>query len=280
MSDVFDLDKGVGIFIYGCGDVGRGVAHNLLCNDYNVRGFIDRAAEEIKICDGLSVYSIADIQKVLQSDDIIAVVLNNGMHHDKVAETLFQHGADKIIYSPMIIRSTYEHRQFLRRTYKFLLLGEFQNIKSVPKFGAMRDSKARIIAVNDENICFWCPVTSIEIREHYLTLFEWLNGKSVDLKQYFNAIYFNLPHLRNSLELRRRWLNGRKELISIYEDALKYDMLFFTDAPSPAVWNEATNQFKLTDGNTRAHYLIYKGYDCVPVITTLRDFESQQNMER
>ena len=247
---------------------------------YNVRGFSDRAAAEIRICDGLPVYSVIELKNIFLPNNIVAIVLNNGMHHDDVAEQFFRQGIDKIVYSPMRIQTTYEHRQFMRRMYKFLLTGEFDMIKSVPVFRASAfDNDDRIIEFRGNDVCFWCSTSIVEVREQYLDLFNWLNGKSVDLKSYFECIGATLPQLRFPSELRDSWLDNRRELFAIYEDALKYDTLFFTDAPSSAFWNDEIKRFTLIDGNTRAHYLIHKGCKHIPIITSIKDFKSRQHFE-
>ena len=249
----------------------------MLNNGYNVKGFIDRNANEIKLCNDLPVYLTINISEVLDKEDIVAIILNNGMHHDTVADSIFQNGINKIIYSPMKINFSYEYRQLLRRKYRMLIRGIYENVIDIPTYNKIKENHIRIINAENKNICFWCPISSIKVVKLYLDLFKYLRNQPVDLRLYLSHIHKNLPNLKNSQELTNQWLESRKELFQIYEDAIKYDILFFTDAPSMVSWSEK-GYFIILDGNTRAHYLIDKGYDFIPVITSKEDFESWKNI--
>ena len=283
MSDkFFDLNKDSGIFLYGCGSVGRDSVERLTKAGWHVKGFIDHNAADIVKFEGLPVHAPSDVKAVFEPDDIVVVTLNNGMEHEKVAALLFHYGIDRTIYLPMHVNFSYEDRRLLRYYYRLFSRGDYDEIKNVPVYRKTIGDDIKIINADDKHICFWCPTDYIFIYnmngqyinfrycEQYLNLYRWIKDETADISLY---VKFIDNYAEKTPERVAYILKDRREMIKVFEDAIRYDTLFFTDAPCQLYWNAEGKCFTIGDGSHRSHFLISKGYKEVPAITSRADFE-------
>lgn len=302
MKKTFDLTKDSKIFIYGCGPIGQAIANALIDEKYSLCGFIEKDGDSTKQWKGIPILGISHLSQIPNLENYTAfVTLNNGMLHDEIAYRLYESGIPHIIYSPMQSCYSYEGRQIMRKAYKRLFHRDFGKIKNIPSYAFLnqRPVLSSFEIIDDLTpgvISFWCPIKDIrcnifenfdflppESHEYmvpellkyqglaldqcipYMNLFKWLRGEKVDLLPYLHITGHYLPEDYN------QWLKSRKELFLIYEDALKHDLIFFTDAPSTLWWNPQ-GYFHLLDGMTRASYLISVGYLSIPVCVSTEDY--------
>lgn len=192
------------------------------------------------------------------------------MEHENIAKMFSQHGMCKLIYLHMNVEGSYQERQQMRKCYKSICNYCFEDIKGIPIYNKdKKEINKSIYKVIDndieEKISFWCPISYINNikSKPYLELYKWLNGESADIEDYLFYV--------NRTEESEQWLKSRKDLYEIYLDALKYDTIFFTDAPSPCKWDDG-GYFCIQEGMTRANFLVHKGYEMVPVVTSREDY--------
>lgn len=299
MDKKYNLTRTQNIYIYGYGRRGRGIATELVAQNYNVKGFIDKNAEKLQIQDGSSaIFSLHEIDLIEDKDNCVVIVsVESGMEHDKIAENLFKLGICKVLYAQMLVVTTYEERKSMRSNFKKVCEYCFDEVKEVPIYNINKSSwnNEKIISISNTGwIVFWCPISMIRVMDEgvlldyvgaengeiykkyagvriiefkpYLELYNWLNNKPADVEEYLKWVK------RNTVELRESWLTSRKELYQIYEDAYRYDFSFFAEAPSICQWSEQ-GYFFMIDGMTRAQYLISKGYDCIPIVTTEKEYQ-------
>lgn len=290
MRKTFDLTHNSKILIYGCGNMGRNIAHELILQSYNVVEFIDRNASQIKSWNHIPVIDfkqMADIENI--NEHIVLVVLHNGMSHESVAFECYQYGIINIVYLAMHVSRSYEDRYAMRRIYKYLCSYQFELIKKVPVYEMFGDNikSPKIIDIYAGEVAFWCPIEKInaasvvapndicKIKDFtpYANFFRWLKGEDVSVDAYLRCTG------RYSEELRINWIEERKELYEIYLDALKYDLTFFTDAPSPCIWNPK-GFFMLTEGATRGSFLISEGYNEIPICVSESDYHAWKEYEK
>lgn len=279
MKKTFDLTHNSKVIIYGCGDIGRNTAQELITQGYNIAAFVDRNAKQIRKWKGIPVIDLvqmADIDKI--DEYIVLVMLHNGMSHEPVALECHRHGAVNIVYLPMHVSRSYEDRFIMRRIYKYLHSYQFELVKNVPVYAMpdnnIEDSKIIDIYASGD-IAFWCPIEKIIVIAEdlcgiknfnpYVDFFRWLKGENINIDSYLRCTG------RYSEKLRVNWLEERKELYGIYLDALKYDLTFFTDAPSPCIWNPE-GFFTFEEGLTRASFLISEGYEEIPICVSEADY--------
>lgn len=70
----------------------------LIKNGIQIKGYIDRRAEEIRECIGIPVYSISELKKTTNAEAVIFVAVKNVYYHMEIASTLYDCGFRKIIY--------------------------------------------------------------------------------------------------------------------------------------------------------------------------------------
>ena len=282
-KETFNFDKNNGIFIYGCSDIGKDKALKLSNKGYPVKGFIDRNAKSINNYENLPVYAPENLSTIYAEEDIIVVALNNGMEHEKVADLLFSYGINRVLYLPMHVFFSYDNRRLLRYFYRLFSRNDFENIKNVPVYKKSYEDNIKVINMDNKYIVFWCPIVyifkcnsdgshiNLKDFEPYLNLYEWIKNENSDVSLYIDFI----DNYRQKTSERIKYLlKDRREMVKIFEDALRYDTLFFTDAPCQLFWNEKNKCFLIGDGSHRSYFLMSKGYDRVPAITSLEDFES------
>lgn len=293
----FFFTKDVPIMLYGENDFAMCTLLRLKQRGYNVRGIIDQKYDHSREEDGVMKCSLADLGDWKQLVEcIIIICLKNGMIHEKVADSLYNMGVRKIIYLPMHSRNAIKERESCRAAWRHIWSFEYEKVGPVPYY-SMEVSPVMVIESGKRWISFWCPsqylrsatigmiqkdvpeslkeakaelkaYADVTIEEHkpYIELFEWLGGKKADINLYLKAMG------RTTEQEREKLLLDRKELYIIYEQALHYDMAFFSDAPAQVSWN-AGGYFNVIDGMHRIQYLYKKGYREMPVIACREEYE-------
>lgn len=270
------------ILIYGCGDLGKKF-FTRLSDNYTIAGFIDEKAEMLRVVN--NAYEIFSLKQAAcigsKNEYIVIVALHDGMQHDIVAAKLYKMGYDKIIYSPMKVIISYSYRQQMKTIYRSALNGTITSMDKVLQqrrflCESEKYSAEKIIDIGESTVSFWCDVNLVTVEldgkmcklerfQPYVDLFRWLKGeKNVSLEAYIDAT--------EKKSNKNEWLRSREKLYELYKDALKYDTIFFTEAPSPALWHKEENKFCLTEGITRGMFLISNNYECIPISVTMEDF--------
>ncbi len=292
----FDLQQHSKIWIYGAGENAQSYCRELMKQGYHVEGFLDRNAKNlITVCDR-KVYLPMDAKRVIPKDAVIIISLRNGLQQEAVAEELAGAGFCHLIYLPMHIKQSLDVRKRYRQNYTHLMEYDFAQIKQVPVYEFGKEAfQYVLIEQNAEKVSFWCPVRDLhsgisvadEIKQRW-DIDDTLVNQYVDIKigelrpyvelfQYFRddktdvTFYLELQG-RKTPEQKKSLLEDRKKLYEVFEQAYKYDMSFFTDSPSLCAWNEK-GYFNMYDGLHRAHYLISKGYEEVPISVKREDYE-------
>lgn len=276
---MYDVEIDDDILIYGCGSLGQAICKNLNKSGYNVKAYIDKKADSIKECLGHPVLSIEQLHNSSSKHGLIIIALNSGIEHDDIAQVLNRLGFEKILYISMAKYSEYYVRSVLRRAYNCLCIGEDIpcSLCNLPYYSEIVNNEydCSIIRKYDDYISFWCPVDDIYIIrdginvslkefQPYRDLFCYLEGAHVELSDYIK-------------ETGRfdddTWLISRQELYNLYCDALKFDTAFFSESPSTCEFDMTSKRVSIKEGVTRAHFLISKGYDRIPIVLSIVDFE-------
>ena len=90
----FSLDKGRSILIYGAGILGKDI-YNKVKDVYHVQCFIDRRTDTGKEMD----ISVRDPEHLSEYKDCAVIVcVHDGNWHYEIAENLYQHGFNQILF--------------------------------------------------------------------------------------------------------------------------------------------------------------------------------------
>lgn len=262
MEKGFFLTKDVPILLYGENDFAKQTFWSLRENGYDVRGIVDQKYASAEITGEITGFALNDLAcSTLVEECIVIICLQNGMLHEKVAATLYSMGMRKIIYLPMGICSSLKYQERCRRIYRLIRNFQYDKVGEVPCY---RTEKNPVIVIEKEEewVSFWCPVkylrsatvelinagvperlqtakpklaeyanVTIEKHKPYIELFKWLSGKKADIDFYLEAMG------RITEPEKKKLLLDRKKLYKVYEQAARYNMGFFLDAPAQAELN-------------------------------------------
>lgn len=296
---VFKLCKTDAILLYGETPFAKETYARLQDMGYNVMGYIDQRYAgcfegEGHIKTGLDGI---DLLRGGKTGLVVIICLQNGMQHEKAAELLSHKGISRIIYLPMGLGSPLRAQELHRRAYRHMLEFRYEKIKEIPVYEADGKSLFIIIAHEEDEVSFWCPVrylrsadvsmveksvpenlmtaktklieyADVGIGEHrpYMELFKYLQGKDSDIDIYLTAMGRIMPDKKEEL------LADRKCLYKVYEQAFHYNMQFFADSPAKCIWNKK-GWFNVKDGMHRIQYLYSKGYREAPITVSTAEYE-------
>ena len=289
MDKIYTVSQTDPILIYGAAQLGQEAKQNLSKAGYNVVGFIDILADDIKYCEGLPVWNK---EYIPDKDAVLFISLQNGMAHKEIAEYYYKFGLNKIVMIPMDLNIPTWKKRVYRESYFKVMNGIIDEI-CVPLYHFDNDIP-EVIKVLKDYVFFWLPIKHIYV---FPSAVMWESPHSISdtvsldsLPRHSVTEYYDLfaflggneeSDISNYLIFQKRFtdeqknllINQRKSMFETFKKALKYDMDFFTDSPARVTWEESKGGFIMWDGNHRSHFLIYMGYDQVPVYCSMEDFE-------
>ena len=271
------------VVIYGAGERGQSIAKNMSEKGYNVIGYIDRRATQSEMCGCLPVWS-CEPENI--RDYVLVISLQDGMKHREVAEYYFRRGITKIMMLPMNLQISICQRRLYRESYFAVVNGCIDELLQIPLYSSGQIKRPLIIDWKEATVAFWCPIKHIYMRRSITSSFhDRLPMSELPyhmIKEYYDLMLFldgdetiNISAYLSwqsaiTSEEQEIFLRNRREWFALCNEALKYDMGFFTDAPSYGVWD--TGGFVLPDGNHRSSFLAYRGYRKVPIYVSEKDF--------
>lgn len=261
---MFNISKECDILLYGYSklDFAINKFDELHEAGYNVLGYIDRNAKELKKEINIPVWSLDELTGQMK-EAVVILMLQNGMLHPKVAQSLHLIGFEKIIYLPENIKS-YEEKMMYDR-YNLFLEQDFEKMLDIPLYEELQTGQQK-------NIPFVCtegiyvtkkiPVEDLYIYEKdefsvkqplltetiYNGLFDYLEGKTAECKEY-------LSFQGATGEKAEMLLKDRRSLKAFFSKL--DDEQFMIIAPH-AQWN-IKGYFNIIDGLHRAIYQVRNG---------------------
>ena len=300
----FSIDDIETIYLYADNIQSKKLAKVLMDQGYPVRGIIDikfslRGSMMINNCQ--IELNNADFFDTLREKEKVLVIicLNNGFIHSAVATELFNKGIKNIIYLPLKMQNIPINIQNrMCQIYSEVMDYGLDSSIKIPYTNEYVSSNYneinfRLIEKNSNYISFLCHKDllytqvfdalienifnpnnvgaykifcdqQIENFEPYILLFKYLSGnQNVDIDKY-------LSFFRNNSAEKEKLLKDRSELFELYEYNLKYNFSFFLNSPANCCYDG--KKIRVKDGYHRLLYLIYKGYDLLPIKIPQKDF--------
>lgn len=281
------------ILIYGTGHFGHKIKHYFSTAGYHVEGFVDIRGDKIKYCDGLPVWNK---EYIPEKETVLVISLQNGMAHKEIAEYYYQLGLRKIIMLPMGLDIPIWKKKIYRESYFKVTNGMMDKI-AIPLY-CFDKAPSEIIEMTEQYVSFWLPIKYIytfpsavmwqsdysikdtvsleSLPRHsvieYYDLFSFLSGnKDIDLTDYL------LFQKRDTKEQKETLIKQRKSMFVMFQNALKYDMGFFTECPVYLTWETSKNGFIIQDGYHRVHFFIFMNYREIPGYCSKEDFQQYLN---
>ena len=306
--DYFDFSKKSKIIIYGAGYIGKQHANALLSEGYNVVGFVDIRAKELRSVrvrvgsseQEIPVVSRDDIQKISNSDEylkdeIIIIAIRNIVEQEHLAKHLAEKGFKKLIYykteTPEKERPFYdafEHIQFSKM--KKTKCSLYEDSLSLYK-------ETQIIKEESDEVIVWLPVEMLFVDDDvihiknlhismfkaYVDLFSLFENGLGNFEAYIDFFLqssdypaYRKEALKNDPLARQDFINNRFLLYEMYSKEFDGNSAFFIDNPCEVCWN-VNGTFYLRDGVHRATFLYIKRMTQVPAKMSRSDYQKWLN---
>lgn len=306
MDQTFLFSKESKIILYGAASIGHIMFLGLSEAGYQVIGFIDKRAEEIKEYLGRPVWLLTDVPGDIKNnpDTVVFVSVKNVFEHQTVAEQLTENGFYRIVYKPyhILIDDATEKDKRMDMAYEQIFQGhpkEGIRIDVSEKTGAeyekdyavCRQGHADTVALIPVDFIYtndyhntemekWGNVNILALFTH-LQFFRFLQGDiRADESFYLNEYCVFTAKLNGQIKITDAWKkNVLRNRAQIYEEmsrALLMDREFFFRSPPQAVWNPK-GYFNLTSGKHRTAFLVSRQFYKIPLKVTNQDYEAFLN---
>lgn len=293
----FSVNKTKKIFIYGAAAGGTILYQRMKANGYQVIGFIDKRAEEIRNLCGLPVYTAEQLcMKYASRQFIVIIAVKNVFEHSRIARALIEHGIQNIIYKPYTVLKGYaDVRQ--QRLYdlheQFICNGscEEQNVfkaynmeqQNAPKeYLIKKEAESQVVFLplpllfenkdihkknQERNVCFLYP---------HIQFFRFLQGEAEASPYYYVEYCETAAKKLGTFSITDAWrenvIRNRAEVFDQMNHAFLFQKDFFAQNAPNVIWN-ANGYFNLTSGKHRAAFFAARRLMYIPVRMTFEDAE-------
>lgn len=294
------INKKQKFILYGGGELGDTVSKRVIASGYEVTCFIDLKKEGY--INNIPVYKMNEnyIECLDKDDYIVIICLNNGTLHKEVADELFKHGFNYIVFLPMQHLIGTQDKVFLTSVFNQIVLeGEISgcSINSYDNYNEfVFDSDVSIIKYGAMDYIVWLP-GEILFTENYnewkgdkskinyvnegkemnincyyhKSLYSYLNGEKSDCKEYVEI--YKIPY--NSEKAVNK-IKEREIVFKTFEKEWKTGLDFFIEGAPKAEWNKS-GYFTLIGGHHRTGYLQFKGHCFFPIRLSKEEFSLWKN---
>jgi len=291
----FSITKTVPILIYGAMKTGEVLSNVFVNSGYNVRGFIDKRADELDGSLNLPVYTLDNAPDIV--DSVIILSTKNVFAHGEIANNLIEAGANNLIF----FNELYPERnslftsiidlQFQREIQEHTYLHDIPKTlkKIVPE---IKDSA--IIKEEDGLIVAKIPIGFIlnsfydgrffrnPLTHPHWQMFSFFNG------DFDSDIQWYIDHNKNSTkqigyEATEKWqlqnMNSRYDVYAQLNQKFEHDPQFLIESAQKAVWSDSKHAFIAVGGRHRIGFLLSKGYQTIPLKIKKGDYRKFINFQ-
>lgn len=313
MREVFKIDKNSKILIYGAVANGQKICNAFKGEGYNIVGFIDKRACEIKQVFGLPIWTLENIPKF--KEVVVIITIKNVFEHCKIVRDLIDKGIHNIIYCPKVSKSIYDNESIKKMSSiynKIINLKDEVNKKEITQLNLNFIPKTKEITlyefkdyglinkIENDMLIAYIPVemiyTAQKIDEFdynweekniltlpHISLFEYFDGKnSLYKNQYMDFCIYTAK--LNNINITEMWKeNIIKSRHIVYTEmckSLEMDNEFFINNAQVAVWNREYKYFNLNGGRHRVSFLCEKNYEVVPLKINAKYYNTYLNYEK
>lgn len=272
----------------------------MLKQKYNVVGFIDKRAQDIKECLGLPVYSLEELRKSVKEDTVIFVAVKNVYYHEDIVESLNSLGYFNVIYKTQ--KAIAGDMESVERNLDVVYEGIYKKGNVLPiQIPIIKVQKSInwkedvFLKEGTEDIVVKIPVellytgvtdatwmnVPVLLLIPYIDLFRYFQGQ----EQYSPNDYIELCQRgaeNENLKITKSWkeyvlLNRRDIFEQMY---LKYEFEpdYFLESAPKVRWNKR-GHFTIETGKHRVCFLISMGLMNIPVRISKSDWADYLNEE-
>lgn len=296
----FIFNNTVPILLYGAAAIGNIMHENLLRQNFNVIGFIDKRAYEISEFRSLPVYDIDDVRlnEDRRAEVIVVISVKNVFEHEQIASKLIQHGYQNIIYKPKSVLNNFatQNQIALSTLYDNILANDKLTVQTLTmtKKTILNEYKDHaLICQSDDYVIANLPLEYIYTNNYseneskwgnvnimafftHLGFFRFLSGyPEYSYEDYINEYcIYTAP---TSIEITDGWkknvVQNRAMIFEQMNLSHELDPDFFIRSAPEAKWN-LRGYFNLTSGKHRAAYFAATGQKFLPTKIRRKDYHA------
>lgn len=297
-SERFELKKGSQVLLYGAASFGVILFEKLQHYDFEILGFIDQRAYEIKELKGLNVYSSKEAADMFSASDALVIIsVKNVFEHSKIARELYGYGLTNIIYKPYAVLGNMgsEEEIKLGQVYDDILSGKFQYGVFLKRFqmekGGIRFSKKYLIEQEQDYAVMFVSLlllfenrnTNFKHQERntmfffpHIQFFRYMQGNADSSMEYYVEYCETAANELNSFAITDAWkqnvIRNRAQIYVEMEQAYMINRDFFRTGAPEVIWNEK-GYFNLVSGKHRAAFFAAEKNPYIPVKMRYDDCE-------
>lgn len=301
----FEFNKKTPIILYGAAAIGNIMYNVLFSQGYNVKGFIDKRADEITDYLNLPVWKIED--NSLDRNDIVIISVKNVFEHEQIVEQLVENGFTNLIFKPLNVlngKGT-ENEKCLSNLYDKILENKvltptnlkatFQaNIYTFKDYALYSEGNNEVIAKIPVEFVYtnnydpqeskWGNINILSFFTH-IHFFKFLLGDCNKSPEYYVNEYceYTAPEeVKITDGWKKNVIRNRLMILEQMNAANELEPDFFTRNAPTAVWNPK-GYFNLTSGKHRAAFFAAKHYKYIPLKISKDDYEqycTKENAEK
>ena len=295
----FSLGKGSTILIYGAGIIGKDI-YNKVKDVYHVQCFIDRRTDTGKEMD----ISVRDPEQLSEYKDCAVIVcVHDGNWHYEIAENLYQHGFNQILFLALSDVYKKEEAFLMKKMYNLFLEKQYDCLEGIPCYSEMKRDifSENVIRKNELYVTAYCSREMLysydKVDEHqkgkmsaeiisYLDVPIIVHKPYIDLFRFFMygegscELYIrNMRQLNNSFDMaEEEFLRSQYLIYQLLEKEYEKGFDAFQYAPIDVKWNPR-GYFNVIDGHHRCAFYCLKGLQNMPVRMTREDYNIWVNEE-
>lgn len=290
----FRLDKKTPIVLYGAATIGNLLYKHFTQNGYEVKGFIDMRAGEIKDMCGVPVYGMDD--GCLSRDFVIVIAVKNVWEHGRIADELIKRGFYRLVFRPYAclegkggkeekeLNSIYDKLTDLTKENVF-----FEGDVPLADQYYHREWSVNILEETEEAVTIFVPVTLLYtdkkdgvpefpvlfLKPHlqFIKYVMGMEGGSVkDYMQYCLEGASKVGGFETTDAWKENVIRSRAEVYIKMNHMYNLERDFFIRQAPHVHWNIERKYFNLQSGKHRVTFLAAKGDNYVAVKMTKGDY--------
>lgn len=297
MEDTFKLDPGSKALIYGAGAFAQSI-YSKIKGIYEIECFIDRRAYLITGLE-IPVYDMDHISEFQKNTVIICV--HNANWHYEIAEELYAHGFEKIIFLAMSDVYLDKQAMIMNQIYNLFIEGQYAYLDQIPYYQKMKTCvlEENIIRENENYVTAWCGKDLLyswaAIADHYKDKMTKESLRYRDAPMIANKPYISLfrffmygvgsaeLHIKvnkifnNSFDMSdEQFLQDQYGVYCLLERQYEKGRDAFLHMPIDVAWNPR-GYFNIIDGQHRCAFYWLKGMQYMPVRMKREDYDLWMN---
>lgn len=289
----FYLSKRKKYYIYGYTKRAVLVAELLQREKYNFCGYIDKDAERLKKEYQIEVRTIDNNE--IDKKSIIYISCYSIDTQHKIAEMLSRRGYNNLIFMAAGNSFSDKYATIVRKAWEMYDFEQIPHMIKLPKYRTDY-IESDVIKKRGKDIIAWIPVellysipkekdkgdpqiwkiapNDVDIPlvaiNREVQFFECIMNHSNTCNEYVDS-YLKLYNI----DVKSKLIERRK-ILQIWDQELARGMDYFYDAAVKGIWNNA-GYFNVLDGTHRCFYLLYRGFNMIPMIISENDYKKYYN---